>query len=1107
MGIPILTSEGFAGQRMIIDDYFLAGHTLLAGDVVAIQKGPTGEGSGPRVYKVYGSTSPKRIIGVVHTPSAKEVGDAVAEPHQYVSIVVQGVAKALSARSLDIGDPVTPSGNSGRPSGKTNFVARVGLSTSNHDSFIGRCLTKTTGANQVVDILVDIAGGYDSTVEAREPARTATEFDPPTGFAVAAGDIGGKLDLAWTNSTNFDSKRDYHQVQHRESGTTDWLPAVPVQVGGESHSLYLLKRALQEVQLRTVYNDADGNEERSSTWVTGTGTPLNNSPIANAGPLQSVARGDTVTLDASGSSDLDGDSLTYSWSKITGPTLTLSDDTAASPTFTAPSELGALLFEVTVSDGQGGSSKSRVSVHIVNQAPTANAGSDVTADVGNTVNLDASGSSDPDSDSLTYSWSQSADDAVAVTLTGADTATPSFTAPASPTTLNFTVTVSNDHGGSATDDVTITVQGANQAPTASAGPDQSVNSGDTVTLDGSGSSDPDTGDTLIYSWFQTSGTTVSLSDANAVQPTFTAPSSAATLEFRLTVTDGRGGAATDYVTITVQQPNQAPTADAGPDQSVNRGAQVTLNGSGSSDLLNYSWSQDANNAVAVTLANPTGVSPTFTAPSSPTTLNFTLTVSDSALSATDDVTITVQNRAPTAHAGDDQRPASGATVTLDGSGSSDPEGDTLTYNWEQLLGSPVTLSDATAVSPTFTMPSHNVSFRLTVTDSHGDSDVDFVVIRLQEPNQAPTADAGPDQSVDSQATATLDGSGSSDPNSGDTLSYSWEQLSGTTVTLSDGSIAQPTFTAPYSPAVLSFRLTVTDSQGATDSDEVTITVETGPVVVNAGQDLTVQGGVNVSLFGTTNDPEEEITFLWTQVSGTNVTLSTTTSNATRFTSPTTPGTLVFRLTVTAASGRSASDDVTVTVRGPNRAPVADAGPDQTISLGTPSFYLDASGSSDPEGDTMTYSWTQISGTTVTIGGATHQKPVVLTPSTAGTLVFEVTVTDYPYGLSDTDTVTITVVDNQAPTADAGPDQDVVRGVTVALDGTGSSDPDSGDTISHSWSQTQGPTVTLSDDSIAQPTFTAPLTLTTLVFQLTVTDNHGATDTDNVTITTQDDSGN
>ena len=99
----------------------------------------------------------------------------------------------------------------------------------------------------------------------------------------------------------------------------------------------------------------------------------------------------------------------------------------------------------------------------------------------------------------------------------------------------------------------------NTAPTANAGADQSVTTGTEVTLDGSGSSDPDTGDTWTYAWTQTSGTDVTLSDTVAEMPTFTAPDSAAVLVFTLTVTDVAGATNTDMVTITVN-----PVADTTP---------------------------------------------------------------------------------------------------------------------------------------------------------------------------------------------------------------------------------------------------------------------------------------------------------------------------------------------------------------------------------------------------------------------------------------------------------------------------------------------------------------------------------------------------------------
>ena len=121
-------------------------------------------------------------------------------------------------------------------------------------------------------------------------------------------------------------------------------------------------------------------------------------------------------------------------------------------------------------------------------------------------------------------------------------------------------------GGQTTYTTTITVDPPpNTAPIADAGPDQEVNAGDTVTLDGTGSTDPDE-DELTYSWVQTAGPAVTLTGATTAQPTFTAPTGPATLTFELTVDDGAAPTPTRS-TITV---NGIPTADAGPDQDGQR---------------------------------------------------------------------------------------------------------------------------------------------------------------------------------------------------------------------------------------------------------------------------------------------------------------------------------------------------------------------------------------------------------------------------------------------------------------------------------------------------------------------------------------------------------
>jgi len=109
-------------------------------------------------------------------------------------------------------------------------------------------------------------------------------------------------------------------------------------------------------------------------------------------------------------------------------------------------------------------------------------------------------------------------------------------------------------------------------------------------------------------------------------------------------------------------------------------------------------------------------------------------------------------------------------------------------------------------------------------------------------NDPPVADAGPDQTVASEASVTLDGTGSSDPDVGDTITHSWTQTSGPAVTLDDASSATPSFTAPVGPAVLVFEDEVCDQEPLCDTDSVTITVEAPVVqVADASMDVAVHG--------------------------------------------------------------------------------------------------------------------------------------------------------------------------------------------------------------------------------------------------------------------------
>jgi len=215
---------------------------------------------------------------------------------------------------------------------------------------------------------------------------------------------------------------------------------------------------------------------------------------------------------------------------------------------------------------------------IENTPPTADAGPDQTVDEDSTVTLDGSNSSDPDGTIAHYEWAQTA--GTPVTLSDSTSPTPWFAAPLVDTggeALTFELTVTDDGGLSDTDTVIVNVSNVNQAPTANAGPDRTVGEGDSVTLNGTNSSDPD-GTIVSYSWSQTAGPTVTLYNSSSAQPSFIAPNvgpSGASLTFELTVTDNGGLQSSDDCIVNVSWVNLPPTADAGSDQTVNEGDTVS----------------------------------------------------------------------------------------------------------------------------------------------------------------------------------------------------------------------------------------------------------------------------------------------------------------------------------------------------------------------------------------------------------------------------------------------------------------------------------------------------------------------------------------------------
>ena len=271
MSTPMLTSEGFVGQRMVINDYFRAGETLHAGDVVIARQ----RSASPYLTRVYQATGPhkQRVIGIVHTPAGKQVGDrvattgATAAEDEFVPVVVQGIAQALSGEAIGVGDTVASTNGAMRGPARSSgagTVAVVVRADAQDPNIVGKCLTSANSAQDVVDILVDLAG----------PIAAATSATP------------------------------------------------------------------------------------------------NRAPTARAGYNQAVNTGAAVTLDGSGSSDPDsGDTLSYAWTQVSGTRVTLSGSASSRASFTAPATAGSLAFRLTVTDSHAASDTDDVTITVQQANP------------------------------------------------------------------------------------------------------------------------------------------------------------------------------------------------------------------------------------------------------------------------------------------------------------------------------------------------------------------------------------------------------------------------------------------------------------------------------------------------------------------------------------------------------------------------------------------------------------------------------------------------------------------------------------------------------------------------------------------------------------------
>ena len=302
------------------------------------------------------------------------------------------------------------------------------------------------------------------------------------------------------------------------------------------------------------------------------------------------------------------------------------------------------------------------------------------------------------------------------------------------------VYVANLNGGTVTVIQDIAVP-SNQSPVADAGPDQTVHPGDLVTLDGSGSYDPDENYPLGYDWTLTQKPVDSqafISNPDQVNPTITIDEPGDYI-ITLAVTDNLGASGTPSQ-VHISTTNSSPLANAGPDQAVTRiGQTVTLDGTQSwdpdGDPITYRWLIIQKPlGSSVSLDDPTAPSPVFV-PDIYGDYIIQLLVSDPwTSSGPDQMTVSFENIKPVADAGNNTSCLVGDTVSLDGSSSYDANGDSLNYNWQIVSkpsGSSAQFNDSTQVNPTLQpdLPGEYV-INLIVNDGFLDSDPDNIVIAV-----------------------------------------------------------------------------------------------------------------------------------------------------------------------------------------------------------------------------------------------------------------------------------------------------------------------------------------------------------------------------------------
>ncbi len=761
-------------------------------------------------------------------------------------------------------------------------------------------------------------------------------------------------------------------------------------------------------------------------------TPL---PNADAGPDTAICEGGSVQLQASGGA-------AYTWAPAYGLSATNIANPVANPMVTTT-------YTVTMNNIYGCINSDSVTVTVYHKE-FANAGNDTAICIGSSTQLHASGG-------VSYSWSP-------ISYLSNPTIPDPISYPIG--SITYVVDMVDAYGCIDDDTVNITV---NPLPMVTVTPkDTALCLGNQVKLQASGGT--------IYNWSPVS----SLSDPSIANPV---ASPTATTTYTVLVTDANGCSRSDTARVQI---NALPNVSAGPDVAICAGGSAQLQGSGG---IIYSWSP------ATGLNNPNIANPVA---SPAVSTQYTLTASDgNGCSNTDVVTVTV-NPLPPADAGADQAGCAGSLFSLNATGG-------ILYQWAPATG----LSNISVPNPTAN-PQSTTKYTVTVTDANGCMNTDSVTITiyplpvvsagndvaicpggstqlsasgaqtynwspatgLSNPNianpvaapavstaysvigidqngcsgtdtilvtvfPATVANAGPDTAICLGDIAQLHASGG--------VSYQWQPASG----LNNPSISNPQ--ANISASTM-YTVTVTDANGCTGTDSILVTLNQLPVITLAQGDTSICEGDQVQLGASGG-----ISYSWSP--------PVTLNNPNIANPVATPiAATTYQVTVTDANGCVNTAQLTVDFYPPTN---PNAQPADTYICPGDAVQLSASNG-------VSYTWMPPDG----LDNPNSPNPMA---SPASTQTYTVTIIDI-YGCDYSDQVTVNVWPSAV--AHAGPDQVIVTGQMIQLNGSGG--------ISYDWTPPDG----LSDPNIPDP-LASPQSSTW--YTLHVVDINGCEDWDSVYI--------